>query len=460
MSKMNLKGGDSAAAKEVKKTSPRRNLGRAAAVMPRRKSGVSKGDKELIADRQKLVIALKKSGRLLDENIKYLKDNFAIDLYDFSNVSDLDVKKIAYGNVTSPINFSVAPKGADRRVNVIGSVRIQFPYRREGEKYVQVPVDDSNRLQFSSYPCIPLVEKVAEKEVEIEDRKVSADEYEKPSREQVEALRSVGVDLYRAGSLSPEEQNDLLAGIPVNLNGVIRTESGHSVNVSGVVQLRSDIDGTLSPSFMPNRPMKADESMTIDIQRVRSVGEYGVNVVDAEGSKSRVFGNVVLNFNEMHNGKSSAKLNDRGRELLDYGMTLGPVSGTMFRKVLNAETGAYSNAFEQVRGLAYVVNGGIRFEPFQKIVKGAGEKPEFQPVIPVLEGDKVRVEFSKDVQELNGGRYGKQMLLSEGVGLLKNGSWVSYQGNGKLAPVTENAQKALEALHPVRKQNFKTGIGR
>ena len=402
--KINRNGNSGKAGNETVKAKgpqkPRRTLGKAAQALPVKQARPAKA-RDTVQSRIEQLAELDRKGYLLSANVDYLKKEFGIDLKDVRAYS------------------SDEPAGKEARITL------------------------------DSYPYHPYVEKGDVGDTAVRTR-VEAGKYQKPSKAQVQALRGVGVDLYTPGILSPEEQKSLLEGLPVNMSGSVRTADGVSVNICGVVQIQGEGDNVVA-SFRPNSPFERSESVCMDLERGHSVGSVSM-LVEREGSKKVSNGNVVLFFYG-----TDGTLNQSGKDIQDCHMTLGPVSGMMYGIAKGAD-GSFERTQESVRGIAYEINGGIRFEPFDKSVskdKLGNDVTSFSPRLMEGKDGSFSVEFKSGKQKFHDSSIGRELFRKQGIGMLADGTWVAASGNGKVAAVNKKAQKYLEAMHPYRKQSFK-----
>lgn len=454
--KINRNGNSGKAGNETVKAKgpqkPRRTLGKAAQALPVKQARPAKA-RDTVQSRIEQLAELDRKGYLLSANVDYLKKEFGIDLKDVRAYSSDDVRNIAFGGIVDNKSFTVQPVAGGveyPEISNIASFRVLFPRKKDADgRYVQVPAGKEARITLDSYPYHPYVEKGDVGDTAVRTR-VEAGKYQKPSKAQVQALRGVGVDLYTPGILSPEEQKSLLEGLPVNMSGSVRTADGVSVNICGVVQIQGEGDNVVA-SFRPNSPFERSESVCMDLERGHSVGSVSM-LVEREGSKKVSNGNVVLFFY----GTDGTR-NQSGKDIQDCHMTLGPVSGMMYGIAKGAD-GSFERTQESVRGIAYEINGGIRFEPFDKSVskdKLGNDVTSFSPRLMEGKDGSFSVEFKSGKQKFHDSSIGRELFRKQGIGMLADGTWVAASGNGKVAAVNKKAQKYLEAMHPYRKQSFK-----
>ena len=287
--------------------------------------------------------------------VDWFKEKLGVDLRS-NQVSVSDLYKLGRGEFTSPVKVVVTPLVYDssKKVNVsMPSIQSVVSIRASLPSYQGKPVaiDDKHQPFIQTVACRPLVELAAPGEEMSKGTEAAEDKREtKFTESQVMALEGIGITRERLyggfNRLSRAEKLDILDGEVFAVEGSVKTDFGY-VNVSGEARLQSGADGTAKAVFEPSYPDKRAEGLIVDIDRARVIGNLELDLFERTPDnklKTDANGDRILN--------------QAGRNILDYGVSLEPVKGYLHKRTRSSD-GSWKDTVEVSHYTVRAINGSF-----------------------------------------------------------------------------------------------------
>lgn len=310
------------------------------------KKSVAQGKGDL--DREKALKGVK------EEHLKLLKENLGLDLRSSEVPVDV-VYDIVKGRLTKkPVDIVVTPLAYDSgkksriempALSVSTSIRVQFP--KEGGLFVD------------SVPARPFVEKASgnEKKDAKAEEVSEAEGSKKPapvfSEAQLQALEGIGIQRDRVFSgfdhLSGETKRAIAEGETFFVDGAVRTSFG-MLNVTGYASLETDGEGKVTASFESMKPEERKENLLLDVLDARVRGNLELDFYERDSA-----GKIVYEKGDV----KVPKLNEAGRNLVEFGASLGPVAGYSHKRVFDRKSGGMTDKVEKAWYFVTAVNGNL-----------------------------------------------------------------------------------------------------
>jgi len=346
--------------------------------------------------------------RFCTEGIDYMREVFGLDLWSPSVPVEV-VQCIADGRLTPPLEVVVRPVVWDRDSHVRRKVQplkaacslvVRLPFDPETRK--PVPPSKSRHVYVASYPC----RRYLQRAVPDADMRVPACPpgglqnivFTAAQRMALEGIGLRGDRLYPGSfnTLPYEDRLALVQGRPVGFTGEVRIEDGfgstHQVCIAGEGRMRTGADGLPAVSFRTNYPSEPGEDDVLDVVGAAVLGKLQLDVFEHDDKfvpRTDAYGNPVLN--------------KAGENLVDFGVSLGPVGGWLHSEKWDESRHRYVKSSEYSMYSVAVVNGGFCVQRMKRVkdldVSGNPVEAESAhweiPEIRLTDDGKVRVRGQK-----------------------------------------------------------------
>lgn len=299
--------------------------------------------------------------RLHPTAVEFLKRELGI------NVSSLDagtVYDLAAGRVTKPLSVTVRPMVYDAKtkeshegpeLSAMMSLKVNFPHDSEFK-----PIDiTGEKVYVTSYPCYDYLMTDDSESVISEDSPLGTTDDDKKLYEftenQKQALEGIGIDRDRfyvhsgINPLSRAQKAEILSGEEFQYVGIVRTAYGLRLNVCGTGVLKTLPDGTAKAKMWSNMPMAKGEGDVLDFETLSKNGNIKLDLF----RRDPVSGKVMTDIDDR------PVISDAAEQLNMFGIALEPVSGYVYNKVCNQETGVMELKCVKEYFQVSEVNGGL-----------------------------------------------------------------------------------------------------
>ena len=299
--------------------------------------------------------------------VEFVKERFGLDLANPKAVSLSDLYDIAQGKVTRPMEIVVTPLAYDRaqrkdvempRIKSVASLRFVFP-KEDGKPVAPDMSDKKKRIFVATVPCRPMVER-AEGFDSPQQAPAGERELVKFTPQQIQALEGIGINRDRLfggfNGLSADQKADIAAGRKFEVDGAVRIGDGMMVNVIGEARLVPGEDGRVEARFMPAYPEERSAGLVPDLEAGRRQG-----VLELDFTLRTSNGKAMTDVNGV------PYLNDAAKNLIDYGMAMGPVVGYVHTRKQDEKTGEWKDRTERHNYEVTVVNGNLYATPMKEV---------------------------------------------------------------------------------------------